>query len=206
MSRPVRSPCLVRAGIALLLVAGAIAALGAYAASRAGYWLESPRRSAAPADAIVVLGGDDGGRLVRGLDLYRAGYAPTILLTGIEHGNRATRSAYLTWRAEFLVRQGVPRSALRYDAESANSYEEASYVRSLMEQQRWRSVLVVSDPPHMRRLSWTWERVFRGTGLHYVLVASDPEWWVPGYWWRDEKSGAFVLMEYIKLAYYIARR
>jgi uncharacterized SAM-binding protein YcdF (DUF218 family) len=154
----------------------------------------------------VVLGGDDGGRLVRGLGLYRGGYAPTVVLTGIEHGNRMTRSAYLTWRAEFLVRQGVPRSALRYDTESDNSYEEAANVRSLMEKHGWRSVLVVSDPPHMRRLSWTWERVFRGSGRHYVLVPSEPDWWAPQDWWRDEKSGAFVLMEYIKLAYYIAKR
>jgi uncharacterized SAM-binding protein YcdF (DUF218 family) len=206
MSPPTRSRCLIRLALALLLLAGAIAAMGAYATSRAGYWLAAPARPPAPADAIVVLGGDDGGRLVRGLELYRGGYAPTIVLTGIEHGRRATRSAYLTWRAEFLVRQGVPRSALRYDTESDNSYEEATNVRSLMEKQRWRSVLVVSDPPHMRRLSWTWERVFRDTGLHYVLVASEPDWWSPGDWWRDEKSGAFVLMEYIKLAYYIARR
>jgi hypothetical protein len=39
-----------------------------------------------------------------------------------------------------------------------------------------------------------------------VLVASEPDWWVPGDWWRDEKSGAFVITEYIKLAYYMAKR
>jgi len=39
-----------------------------------------------------------------------------------------------------------------------------------------------------------------------VLLASEPDWWSPGDWWRDEKSGAFVITEYIKLAYYIATR
>ena len=192
--------------VSLLLVGAVAAALGAYAVSRAGYWLAAPARPAAPADAIVILGGDDGGRLVRGLELYRDRHAPTIVLTGIEHGNRATRPAYLTWRADYLIRQGVPRPALRYDTESNNSYEEATNVLALMQRQRWRSVIVVSDPPHMRRLSWTWERVFKGSGLHYVLLASEPDWWSPGDWWRDEKSGAFVITEYIKLAYYIATR
>jgi uncharacterized SAM-binding protein YcdF (DUF218 family) len=192
--------------MSFLLVGVVAAAAGAYAVSRAGYWLEAPARAPAPADAIVVRGGDDGGRLTRGLALYRARYAPTIVLTGLEHRNPAIRAAYLTWRADYLIRQGVPQAALRYDAESQNSYEEATNVLALMRKHGWRSVLVVSDPPHLRRLSWTWERVFKGSGLHYVLTPSEADWWSPGNWWRDEKSGAFVIMEYIKLAYYIAKR
>jgi hypothetical protein len=42
--------------------------------------------------------------------------------------------------------------------------------------------------------------------MHYVLVASAPEWWSPGDWWKYEQSGAFVIMEYIKLAYYMVKR
>jgi uncharacterized SAM-binding protein YcdF (DUF218 family) len=206
MSRPASRHTLAWVLLLLLLLGAVVAAAGAYAVSRAGYWLDAPGRSPAPADAIVVLGGDDGGRLARALLLYRERYAPAIVLTGIEHGNRATRSTYLTWRADYLVRQGVPRSALRYDTESNNSYEEATNILALMRKHGWRSVLVVSDPPHLRRLSWTWERVFKGSGLHYVLTPSEADWWSPGNWWRDEKSGAFVIMEYIKLAYYIAKR
>ena len=75
-----------------------------------------------------------------------------------------------------------------------------------MQKQKWQSVIIVSDPPHMRRLAWTWARVFKDSGLHYVLVASEPEWWSPGGWWKYEQSGAFVIMEYIKLAYYVVKR
>lgn len=64
---------------------------------------------------------------------------------------------------------------------------------------------VVSDPFHMRRLDWIWARVFAGSGLRYSLVASSPEYWKPNGWWRDERSGGAVIMEYIKLAYYVAK-
>ena len=187
-------------------IAGALAA-GAivYAVSRAGYWLEAPGQAPAPADAIVVLGGNDGDRALRALALYRDRYAPTIVLTGLEHGNSAP-PANLTWRAEFLIARGVPKSALRFEVYSENSYEEAANVLALMRKQGWRRVIAVSDPPHMRRLAWTWKRVFEGTGLQYLLVASAADWWVPGRWWRDEHSGAFVISEYIKLAYYFAKR
>jgi len=186
--------------------AGAIAALLlAYGISKAGYWLQAPAQAPARADAIVVLGGDDGERSLRALALYRGGYAPTVVLTGLERGTAAP-PARLTWRAEYFAAQGVPKSALRFEVQSKNTYEEAINVLALMQKQNWQRVIVVSDPPHMRRLSWSWAHVFKDTGLQYVLVSSDAEWWSPGAWWRDERSGVFVITEYIKLAYYIIKR
>ena len=177
----------------------------AYGGSKAGYWLAAPGLPPERADAIVVLGGDDGDRSLRAQALYHEGYAPIIVLTGLEKG-MAAPPARLTWRADFLAANGVPRSALRFEVRSRNSYEEAQQILALMQKQRWNSVIVVSDPPHMRRLSWTWARVFKNSELHYVLVPSAAEWWVPGEWWKDETSGAFVITEYIKLAYYMVKR
>src|SRR5215471_16736470 len=180
---------------------GAIAAL-AYAVSRAGYWLEAPAAAPVRADAIVVLGGNDGDRALRALDLYRDGYAAHIVLTGLEQGSAAPPQ-HLAWRAEYLEEHGVPKAALRYAIHSENSFEEARSTLELMRREGWTSVIAVSDPPHMRRLAWTWQRVFDGSGLKYVLVASAAPWWSPSRWWRDEHSGAFVINEYIKLAYYV---
>ena len=61
------------------------------------------------------------------------------------------------------------------------------------------------NPYHLRRLSWTWARVFRDSGLSYSLVATSPQWWDPDGWWHDEKSAPYVIMEYIKLAYYLVK-
>jgi uncharacterized SAM-binding protein YcdF (DUF218 family) len=190
----------------LILLAFAIATAAiAWMVSRAGYWLEAPAMPPVRADAIVVLGGNDGDRALRALGLYREGYAPKIVLTGLERGS-ASPPANLTWRAEFLVTHGVPKSALRFEIYSDNSFDEAANILELMKKQGWRTVIAVSDPPHMRRLAWTWHRVFKGSGLSYALVASETQWWSPGNWWRDEKTGAFVITEYIKIAYYVAKR
>jgi uncharacterized SAM-binding protein YcdF (DUF218 family) len=196
----------VKRALLWILVAFVIAGAAlAYAVSRAGYWLEAPAQAPAHADAIVVLGGNDGDRAVRALGLYREGFAPKIVLTGLERGV-ASPPANLTWRAEYLIAGGVPKSALRFEVYSENSFEEAQDILAMMKKQGWTSVIAVSDPPHMRRLAWTWGRVFKDSGLRYVLVASWAPWWTPGRWWRDEHSGAFVITEYIKLAYYIAKR
>jgi uncharacterized SAM-binding protein YcdF (DUF218 family) len=199
------SPSLKQVLLGILLAIVIVVAGLVYAVARAGYWLEAPAQAPVHADAIVVLGGNDGDRALRALALYREGYAPKIVLTGLERGG-ASPPANLTWRAEFLAARGVPRSALRFEIYSENSFEEAENVLELMRKQGWKTVLAVSDPPHMRRLAWTWHRVFKGSGLSYTLVASAAQWWSPGDWWRDEHSGAFVISEYIKIAYYVARR
>lgn len=190
-------------GILLAFALGAAALV--YGIARAGYWLQAAAQTPVHADAIIVLGGNDGDRAQRAADLYKAGYAPKLVLTGLERGY-ASPPAHLTWRAEYLVARGVPKSALRFEVYSENSYEEAENILDLMKKQGWRTVIAVSDPPHMRRLAWTWHRVFKGSGLAYALVASNAAWWAPGNWWREERSGQFVITEYIKIAYYLLKR
>ena len=155
---------LLSAAIIALLAAAALAFVAAYG----GYWLQAPAQAPARSDAIVVLGGDEGDRALRAIELYRDGFAPTLVLTGFDYGSAAP-PAEQTWRADFLGKRGVPPSALVFEADPRNSYMEAENTLALMKRQGWRRVIVVSDPPHMRRLDWTWERVFRGSGLAYTL-------------------------------------
>jgi len=190
----------------LLVVALLLAASGALIAARAGHWLESPSQAPRRANAIAILGGDEEGeRATRAVVLYREGYAPTLVLTGLQQGV-APVPAGLNWRAEFLEAGGVPRSAMRFELQARNSYTEAVQLLALMRKEGWRTLIVVSDPPHMRRLAWMYADVFDGSGLEVVLVASQPDWWQPDGWWRHEKSGQFVIQELIKLGYYAAKR
>lgn len=182
----------------------AVVLLGGGVLAMAGRFVSSPTDTLAKADLIVTLGGDGGSRVREAQRLYADGYASRILLTGIEFGEPLARPAYLEWRAAFLVAHDVPLNRLLFDARSANSWEEARNTLALMKSNGWGSVLVVSDPPHMRRLSWVWGKVFSGTGLEYRLIAAPMPAWEAGAWWRNEKSGQFVLMELIKLGYYVA--
>lgn len=172
---------------------------------RAGNFLSSPAQSPARADVILALGGDNGDRIAFAVKLYKQGLASRIMLTGLEQSNKTTRADYLNWRAQFLYSQGVPKEAIILESAAGNSWEEAVNTLSLLKQNGWKSVMVVSDPPHMRRLDWAWGKVFRGSGKEYVLVSTAPPWWDAAHWWRDEQATPFVLMEYIKLAYYILK-
>ena len=105
----------------LLVVALLLAASLALIAARAGHWLESPSQAPRRANAIAILGGDEEGeRATRAVVLYREGYAPTLVLTGLQQGV-APIPAGLNWRAELLEAGGVPRSAMRFELQARNS-------------------------------------------------------------------------------------
>ncbi len=194
--------------VLLTLLVTALLAAGAavLAAWRVGYWLEAPGQAPKRADAIAVLGGDEEGeRATRAIALYRQGFAPVVVLTGLEMGV-APIPADLNWRAQFMEERGVPRSAMHFERQAYNSLTEAEQLREMMRREGWRTLIVVSDPPHMRRLAWVYANAFDGSNVEVVFVASRPVWWQPGTWWRVERSGQFVLQELIKLGYYGARK
>jgi uncharacterized SAM-binding protein YcdF (DUF218 family) len=191
----------IRWSLAMLVVAGA----GVFLFVNAARFLEGPATAPIPADFQVVLGGDSGDRVLTAATNYQRGVAPYVVLVGLEHSPVEVRPYYVHWRTNLLVDRGVPRERIFLDSESTSSWEEAVNTLKLMRSKGWNHVVVVSDPYHMRRLSWIWSRVFRDSGLEYTLVSSRPDYWKPDAWWRNERSGAMVIMEYIKLAYYLAK-
>jgi uncharacterized SAM-binding protein YcdF (DUF218 family) len=192
--------------IAAWLGAGVLLGTAAFAAAvlGAGHFLEATGQAPARADLIFALGGDNGSRADRVLEIYRQGLAPRVLL-GAEGVHSSTRGTYLGWRARYLVDEGIPEQALLHDRRSANSYEEAVNALALMRAMNLDRVLVVSDPPHLRRLSWVWGKVFAGSGKEFILVASAMEDWDAARWWRTSPNAQFVFGEYVKLAYYLVQ-
>ena len=180
--------------------------IGALAFVRAGAFLASPRGAPVNADAIIALGGDSGYRAMEVGRLFKAGWAPRVLITGLEASPSASRNHYLNWRAMVLADSGVPRESMWFDTDSISSWDEAANTRKLMEARGWKRVLVVSDPPHLRRLHWTWHKAFAGSNLEYVLIAAPAAWWNADEWWRDEFAAKFVTQEVVKLAYYVVIR
>ena len=171
-----------------------------------GRWLAAPASNPLKADAVVVLGGDGGiGRTIRAGELIRGGYAPQALLTGNCTGSTANLDKLCATRLEVLAGMGVASSLLSFDTRSRNSWEEAANTHRLMEEMGWKRVLVVSDPPHLRRLDLAWGHAFAGSAQEYVLVAGSADWWHPEAWWNDSRAAKFVLREALGVAYYSIR-
>lgn len=156
--------------------------------------LSFPAGPPVTAELVVVLGGGGGpARFAMGLELAGSGIAPKLLLIHPEPDQlKMAKEA-----------PGLDRVSVFSDDFSVNSWDEAVSTRAWMEARGVKRVLVVSDPPHMLRLSYAWSRVFAGSGLSFSLVSSRPPWWSAWRWWANENSRHFVGNEVLKLAYYI---
>ena len=163
-----------------------------------GALLSAPAGDARHVDAVVVLGGDEGmgGRYARGRDLVMAGYSQRLILVYPSAAQIADAEARVPG-VEIVDSMPAPGSS--------GSWGEALAVRERMQAEGLRTVMVVSDPPHMLRLRYTWGSVLRGTGLQYTLVATTPPWWPGWRWWRNPEASGFVGNEVLKLGYYVVR-
>lgn len=154
-----------------------------------------------PSDLILVLGRrlvDDQptevfqGRLAFAEDLWRGGLAPRVLVAGGLTG-KATRSeaeAGCAW----LRARGLPADIVLVEDHSQHTLENLFFVRERMQQQGWRSFLLVSDPLHLARAA----ALANGLRLNFrCLAAKDcpPKRGSFG-WWRRVLAEAFFLHWY----------
>lgn len=174
-----------------------------------GGWLASPaiRQEPPPrsADLIVALGGGSGEREATAADLFSRKVARYVLLTGFADGTAEARTESLRWPFRVLTTEGVPPESILTDSVSASTWDEAVNTLALLKARGWRRVVVVTDPPHLRRVAWVWTRAARNTDVEVTFVSSSPTWWRAERWWRDERSAVFVFNEVLKLCFYVLK-
>jgi uncharacterized SAM-binding protein YcdF (DUF218 family) len=126
------------------------------------------RDEARSADAIVVLGAAQynghpspvyKARLDHTLELFRKGYAPSIITTGGYGPDPNFSEAQVGTR--YLVQHGVNPGAIITEQGSGTTSDSISAVSHLMQGKAWRAALVVSDGFHLFRL----KRMFENTGI-----------------------------------------
>ena len=166
-----------------------------------GHWLSEPVNKPVKTDLIVTLGGGGIERDQMAADLYKAGYAKKILLTGMYASLRAGQSYYQSPRSLFLLKQGIPIEALLFDGLSINTHQEAINIAIVLTAHHWHSALVVTDPPHIRRVAFCLSSVFKNN-FSYSLIQSDVPTWHADRWWQDERWRRFSLDEVLKLIFY----
>jgi len=145
---------LTRLAAAAILGSVLVAALMTYR-----IWDQGGRDERRSADAIVILGAAqyDGrpspvfeARLAHAVDLYTAGVAPILVVTGGKAaGDRTTEAAAA--RA-WAIARGVPDSAILSEDRGRTTLESLDNVRELFRTRGLSSAVFVSDRTHMLRV------------------------------------------------------
>jgi uncharacterized SAM-binding protein YcdF (DUF218 family) len=158
-----------------------------------------------PADVIHVIAGEDY-RTEYAIQLYERGLGKALFFTGgwcdihqYNHGEHGE---------EISLQSGVPLEAIDFDDSKVTStYMEAEKLKEWIQQSPnpVRSVIVVSDPFHMRRARWAYRKLL---GDQIELQMAPVPFDLTPYqrtWWKDRESRNYVREEYSKFIYYLFR-
>lgn len=194
-----------------ILAALIVAAIGcAWFLHSAGRYLqhEDPLQKA---DAIFVLAGTRAERWLEAYELYKAGYAPLIVLSPgrTEPAERLLRERGIRFppdvdlEQDALLQLGVPAAAIVATRGYVdNTAQEADLLRALVQSHRWRRVIVVTSKYHTRRSGFAFRRALAGTGAEVVMRASRYDPFDPANWWRTRADFRFTVTEWQKLVLY----
>lgn len=154
-----------------------------------------------PADVIVVLAGDDNGeRVIQGIELYKNGYAPKMIMSG---GPIMWNLTSADWMKKQAVAAGVPANAILLQRKSESTIEDVVFTLPLIKKNNFKSVILVTSPYHARRSKRTFLRGAAGSDIKVISYpAQNGKFKVKGWWGRHEDTQR-VVWEYVSLVYYL---
>lgn len=159
----------------------------------ADWWIvdESLERS----QAIVVLGGDNvtGDRVRHAVELYRQGWAPRVVLSGMSYRSYFNE---VEWMRQEAVNLGVPEDHLITVPQRASStLAEAQALQPVLAENGFRKIIVVTSNYHTRRSRMIFHALYRERGTK-VLVSAAPDYeFRPQRWWKDRAGRIRFLWE-----------
>jgi uncharacterized SAM-binding protein YcdF (DUF218 family) len=144
--------------LAFKLFFGAIALVVLYVAFTYGQvWWASRQDDRTPSSAIIVLGAAQWNgkpspvlkaRLDHAAELYRAGVAPTIIVTGGKADGDTVGEGYAGYKY-LKDEEGIPEKAIKIEIGGTNTYEELSASAHILDEGKLgRGVTLVSSPYH----------------------------------------------------------
>ena len=144
------------------------------------------------ADAIVLLGGGAGERPTRAAELYHAGVAKKIIVSGAGDTDDNRR---------LLAHRGVPPSAIQMERDSKTTKENAVFSMPLLRDLGAKRVVIVTSWYHSRRALRCFQHY--GPGIQFFSR--------PSYFafhrsnWSRERTARRIRVEYTKLFWYCIR-
>ena len=187
--------------IIISIIAVTIILMGIIGANLGKFLVQSDKLE--KADAIAVFSGDNGPRTEKGVELLKEGYADYLILSSGKVYDDVTMAELMKNHA---IKLGVDESKILIDDESATTNENADFTADIIEENNFKSVIVVTSDYHTRRSKLAMEKALENTLIDgekvFVSVTPSKEEKFTTKWWTSGNSVIMVISEYLKLAGY----
>lgn len=171
------------------------------------------------ADAIFILGGNISDRPVLAAKLYHDGWSEKVIPMGANFNFEqevligcnpdCTTEDCDPCKPDALLMQevledklNVPFEAIVPLPEGTSTKEESDAILAFSEANHYKTIIIVSDYFHLRRISNVFLDKFEAQGIKVILRGAKNSAYNEQKWWKYEQGLIMVNNEYIKLAYY----
>lgn len=155
------------------------------------------------ADVIAVFSGDNGPRTEKGVELLKEDLGDYLILSGGVVYDDVTMAELMKNHA---LRIGVPEEKILLEDKASTTNENAEFTKAIIEENNFKSVIVVTSEYHSRRAKLAMEKALEETliddELVEVMVAHSTEEKFTSKWWTSGNSVLIVISEYLKLIGY----
>lgn len=144
-------------------------------------------------DLIVCLGGGSSKKIQKSIDLYNEGYSKQKLL--LLTGRPDTHKKY--------IMKHYPETRYIVSPHSNSTGQEIQFIKKYMVKHHYKSVIIVSAPPHSRRIKVLTDliSVKNDEKFSYVFVSSGVSWWHRNKYYQSPRALQFAFGEILKIPY-----
>ncbi len=158
---------------------------------------DTPDEKCQAADAIIVVsGGDTRARAAAGIEHYKNGWANKIVFSGAAQDKSGPSNAE-AMRQQALAAGVLPESIL-IDEEAVNTQQNAEKTQSILTEQGFKKVILVTSGYHQRRASLEFEKQ-AGTAVQVLSwpLSKDKDW--GAFWWVTPRGWWLAVGELVRI-------
>jgi hypothetical protein len=108
-----------------------------------------------------------------------------------------------SWYNQPYIKKNHPYISIIIEKDPKNTKEEVLFIKKYMKGNGYKSALIVTDPPHSRRVSLliSLVSVEGDETMNFHIIGSDVQWWNSEQYYKNEHARSFVQNESIKILY-----
>lgn len=158
-------------------------------------------------EAVVLLSGGDEERMDEAVRIYQDKFASTIILTETGENLEGYDTQYSREQRDVLIEKGVPLGAIEITEKPvASTRGEAKAVKTLVNNEKVHSLIIVTDSYHSLRTRLVFRDVFKDTDIKILVRPVRGSWYRSMTWWLSPQGWEATVSEYVKLgAFYLEK-
>jgi uncharacterized SAM-binding protein YcdF (DUF218 family) len=143
-------------------------------------------------DAIVAIsGGDTQARAETAINLYKNGWAKTLIFSGAAKDKTGPSNADVM--KEQAIAAGVPESAIQLDKDSETTQQNAKNVQAIFAKLGVKKAILVTSGYHQRRASLEFNKWSQNVKIVNSPTKTDRDW--STWWWTTPHSWWLAFQE-----------